>query len=124
MNKKLLNIFTIIFGLVILTYSIVLYFFYHIKWEELFRLITLSYVFFVYGVLSIKNLLSGKIFLDAFKITIFIYAVFYIVVLLKSYEIWENSSNIRFEGVLSKTEYFLMIFISLVAIKTRWTPQK
>lgn len=121
MNKKIINVFILTLSVLFLIYGIALKVFDKLDYPDFFRIMALAYTFFVYSVLRIKNALNGEIFLEAFKIIIVIYAFYTVFLFFGNYKIFCNTSyDFEISGVLSNTEYFLMIFIPLVSIITKY----
>lgn len=114
------NIVVTILGLLIFGYGIVLYLLGYIFWPELSRLVVLSYAFFVFGVLGLKNRLNGKVFLESFKIVFFLYAIFCMIFFLNQCVFLDKKIDFEFKGALFSTENFLMLLASFTAIKTKW----
>ncbi|GEM_PF-4882255 len=123
--QKIINIFILVLGILFFIFGIVLKSFDYIVYPDFFRLVALSYTFIIYSILSIRKKLNGKIFLESFRITIMLFVLYSILLLLTNLKIFSNRSyNFNFGDAMSRTEYFLMIFIAIVAIKTKRKKQR
>ena len=119
MNKKIINVFLLTLSVLFLIYGITFKVFDKLDYPDFFRIMALAYTFFVYSVLRIKNALNGEIFLEAFKITIVIYAFYAVFLFFRG--ICQKSQSCPFLRCCRLHCTFIFFLISACAAERRAT---